>query len=364
VAKTNWDQSPDALGRVERDFLNNWAQVCIIITKDSINGNSFVVDPNCPIVSDCNGTPYGNSTRDCAGVCDGTALHGDLDVNQQQQVVDGQLYVQGILGTLPSVNDCHDLNADGAITVTDAALINACAIRGSNYPQPGGGFRDYCDFPEGVLNINDTVALRIGNVDLQNQTIDIEISNRYDRVVGYQFEVSGVTLTSATNLISAADYPEVVQFNAGGTVICVSDKDSSIFRSNGFKPLVRLGYSAATSPQVCITQIVDVVNAGYEDVITRIENACATLVSTPGPEGPYQVQVYPNPFQQSSTLEFTRQPSEQFSLSITNLAGQTVRNYGKITGNRVHIERGDLPAGLYFYHLNGKVEQMGKLMIR
>ena len=29
--KVNWDQSPDALGHFETDYLNNWAQVCIHI---------------------------------------------------------------------------------------------------------------------------------------------------------------------------------------------------------------------------------------------------------------------------------------------------------------------------------------------
>jgi len=364
VAKTNWDQSPDALGRVELDFLNNWAQVCFTLVKDSVNGNSFVLDPNCPIVTDCNGTPYGNATRDCAGDCGGSALHGDLNLNLVQETADGNLYVQAIVGSGASVTDCNDLNADGDITVSDAALIHACALRGSNYPLPGGGFGDYCDFPEGILNVNDTVSLRIGNVDYVNQTIDIEINNRYDRVVGYQFTMSGVTLVSATNLISAADYPETPSFNAAGMVVCVSDQDSAIFRSNGWKPLVRLGFSNVTSSQICLDQIVDIVNDNYEDVITRIENACVGSVGTWEAQGPTFVHVYPNPFEGSTTLEFSRRTGEQYNLYITDLAGHVVRDYGQITGTQITIEKGALPKGVYVYHLMGKTEKTGKLMVR
>jgi Lysyl oxidase/Secretion system C-terminal sorting domain len=364
VAKTNWDQSPDALGRVETDFLNNWAQVCINITRDAQGVPSFTVDPVCPIVTDCNGTPYGNAVNDCAGVCDGTALHGDLNTNQSQEVTDGQLYVSGILGSSPAINDCNDLNDDGAISVTDAALINACAIRGSNFPQPGGGFRDYCDFPAGILNINDTVSLRIASIDYNAQTIDIEMLNRYDRVVGYQFSMSGVTLSGAANLVPTIEYPEMVQYNAAGTVIAVSGQDSTIERSNVWRPLTRLSYSATTGSQICIAQIVDVVNSDYEDVITRIENACVGAVDVPEPAGRYGVQVYPNPFTQSTTMEFTRPTGERFQLSLVDLTGKVVRDYGQINGNRVTIERGTLPAGLYFYRLEGKHSQQGKLMVR
>lgn len=364
VAKTNWDQSPDALGRVEMDFLNNWAQVCIIITKDSINGNSFTIDPNCPIVSDCNGVPYGNAVNDCAGICDGTALHGDLNTNQTQEIGDGQLYVSGIVGTSPAINDCNDLNLDGEITVSDAALINACAIRGNNYPLPGGGFKDYCDFPEGILNINDTVSLRIGAIDFLNNTVDIEIKNRYDRVVGYQFEMSGLALTGATNLVPTADYPELPQFNPSGMVICVSNKDSAIFRSNSWKPLVRLSYSSITAAQICIDNIVDIVNDNYEDVITRIDSTCINTLSMEIPSGPYGVQVYPNPFSQATTMEFTHPASETLTLTLVDVTGKVVRDYGKVSSTRIEITRDDLPAGLYFYHLRGKVEQSGKLMIK
>lgn len=38
VVRVNWNQLPDALGRVEKDFDRNWAQVCFNLVKDPLPG--------------------------------------------------------------------------------------------------------------------------------------------------------------------------------------------------------------------------------------------------------------------------------------------------------------------------------------
>nr|MDQ3101408.1 lysyl oxidase family protein [Bacteroidota bacterium] len=45
VVRTNWDNSPDALGRVETDLYNNWAQVCLFIDRSP--GLSISVQDDC-----------------------------------------------------------------------------------------------------------------------------------------------------------------------------------------------------------------------------------------------------------------------------------------------------------------------------
>ncbi len=367
VVRVNWNRLNDALGRVETDFNNNWAQVCFDLTKDPIPGGHnhvMTIDPNCPSIVDCNGVTFGPSVYDCAGVCDGGALRGDLDVNQAQQTVDGSLYVSDILGNSTTVTPCTDLNNDGAITVTDAALINACALRGDNYTVQGGGIHDYCsDLPQNIININDTVHLRLGAIDYNAQTVVVEVNNPDCRVAAYQFNVSGIVLSQADNLIPIAEYPNSVQTNAGGTVISVTMQDSSISKTLGWRPLTRLHYSAVTGAQICISQIVDIVNENYENVLHTIEGSCITLVSRAEPVGPFQVSVFPNPFDRSTTLQFEMASKEKYSLELRDMHGRVVRDYGQLRSNRIEIERGSLDAGMYFYSLRGKTEQVGKLII-
>jgi hypothetical protein len=367
VVRVNWNRLADALGRVEKDFDNNWAQVCFDLVKDTVVGghnHTFSLVSNCPPLVDCNGVVFGSSVLDCNGVCGGTALRGDIDNNQSQQILDGATYVNQILNNSATVTTCNDLNADNDITVSDAALINACALRGDGYLVPSGGIHDYCsDLPISVTNFNHTVNMRLGTLDLVNQTVDVEISNPNCRVTAYQFEVSGLVLTSADNLIPANEYPNSVSVNAAGTVISLTSQDSSIDKTTGYRPFVRLHYASITGAQICIDNIVDVVNREYEDVMHNITGSCITTVGVKETVGIYNVKVNPNPFDQSTTMSFDQVGKEKYTLELLDMQGRVVRDYGQIRSTRIEIERGNLDAGMYFYRLTGKKQQVGKLVI-
>lgn len=364
VVRTNWDQAPDALGNYETEYSNNWAQVCIELFRDPNTGavTGFSVDPNCPVFVDCAGQPFGSAVNDCNGICNGTALHGDLDLNLQQQTADAQIYVSDILTGAGGASSCSDLNADNDITVTDAALINACAVRGDNYPLQGGGFKDYCELPRSVTNIFDTVALRVGGVDFANQTVLIEMYNPTKEVLAYQFELSGVDISQVDNLVPASQYPGTIGYSASGTIVGISYDDSTIARQPQWQPLARVHFNSFTGPQVCIDAIVDIVNGNYEDVVTRIDGNCANAVGIEEPIGPFFVQVFPNPFSAETFIEFRHQ--QPLHLEVLDLSGKVIRDYGEVHAPGAKIDRGDLPAGVYLYRLTGQEEQSGKLIVR
>lgn len=365
VVRTNWDNAPDALGRYETDHSNNWAQVCLELLRNaSGKATGITIDPNCPVYTDCAGTPYGSAVFDCQGVCDGTDLHGDLDNNSAQEKPDAVQYVSDILTNGGTVSNCTDLNMDNEITVTDAALIDACAIRGANYPLPLGGFANYCDFPSSVTNVNDTAMLRIGAFDPVNQTVDIEMRNPTKDVVAYQFEMSGMDVTQVTNLIPAIEYPIAPQANLAGMVVGISYEDSTITRSNVWRPLVRLSYSSFNASQVCIARIVDIVNADYEDVLHQIGGNCLTVVANDAPRAPYFANAFPNPFSEKTVLEFSIEAGESVILDLLDAQGRLVRKYGQVKTGRIVISRGDLPSGVYMYRLRGTREQSGRLVIQ
>ncbi|MBL7951049.1 MAG: hypothetical protein JNM62_04960 [Flavobacteriales bacterium] len=292
VVRTNWQHAPDALGRHETDYANNYAQVCINLTA-----TSFSVVTNCAPFTDCLGQPYGDARMDCNGVCAGTTKRGDLNSDGNQTQPDAQEYVTRIIGNDISATTCNDLNNDGRISVMDAALLANC------YNQQGVHegtthvlhYHPWCEFPRGYVSTPDTVTLSLANLDPVNKTVDVMIKNPSCRVLGYEFTVSGLSIQSAQNL--APNLVGDISMNTafGGTkVIGMSYIDSSLVRNSGSVPLCRISYLSLTGSSVCIAGIADIVNKDANNVITRISGGCLAVpnVVTVSPkvwlDGPYE----------------------------------------------------------------------------
>ena len=75
------------------------------------------------------------------------------------------------------------------------------------------------------------------------------------------------------------------------------------------------------------------------------------------------LKIYPNPFNNITTIEFPNQNYEKYSLRVTNIAGQLVRTIDGITENSIMLNREGLAAGLYFIELSGSRIYRGKIVI-
>jgi Lysyl oxidase len=355
VTRVNWDNAPDGLGRIEKDTLNNWGQVCINLDRSS-GALVMTVLEDCDPYVDCAGVIYGNSQPDCAGVCGGTTLMGDLNTNAVQEMVDAENYVNSIIGDNISATTCNDLNADGNITVYDAAMLSGCLNYGAVHTHSGGGFHNHCDFPGGILNIFDTTTLSIIGFDFDEKYIDIGLKNPTCRVVAYQFKVDGLLLTSVTNLMNPAMYPINVEASNTGMVIGLSYQDSLIAKAQEFVPLCRLYFSQITASEICLSEIIDIVNHDYQQTITRIADGCLMVVSVEegGMVNNMRTTVEPNPFGDYTLLQFDNKQGNSFELSLTDVQGRVVRQYSDIRESIVKIERGELVSGVYWYRLSGK----------
>ncbi|MCO6490190.1 MAG: T9SS type A sorting domain-containing protein [Phaeodactylibacter sp.] len=354
VTRVNWDNAPDKLGHIERDTLNNWAQACVILDRSSGKLEMTVVD-DCPPYVDCTGAPYGNVQLDCNGDCGGLALHGDLDLNGQQEIADAREYAVQILAQDIAPAPCNDLNADGAVTVYDAALLASCINYGTAHTHQGYGVHDHCNFPDGVTNTNDTVSLSIINADFDSAFIDIGIRNPRSKVNGYQFTMSGLNIMRVENLVDPAIYPMDPMGN-GRQVIGLSFEDSLIRKNSEFLPLCRVFYAGQPDNFICIDEIIDIINENQERTIPRIVDGCVEYALT-GADSPYarqlQVQLYPNPFRQQTRLAFDNPDGKTFRLEVSALNGQRVRTYERITSGEVVIDGTGLPEGIYWYRLIG-----------
>jgi hypothetical protein len=318
--KVNWDQSPDALGRYENTYTNNWAQVCIDISAD-VNGNkNFLINQNCSPYVDCLGVPYGSALTDCQGTCNGTAKRGDLNNNLTQETADAQLYVSQILNNTITPTNCNDLNATNTITVWDAALLSNCAVNGTNV-------NTACVFPHGVSNPYQTVTLKVETLNVTQGYIDVSMLAPNSDVAAYEFTVHGLNILNVASLVNAADYPGAPNYLVGGNkVIGISYIDSSITRSTSYQPLCRIYYSALTDTMICIDQIIDIVNSNYEAVQAQISSPCWTtngVIGIKEEDASNYFLAWPNPSKGELNISSNFETGSA-TLTITDVLGKTV----------------------------------------
>lgn len=302
VVRTNWQHAPDALGRHEMNYANNYAQACITITRNAQNVPSFTQVTDCPTWVDCVGQAYGDARLDCNGVCNGPTKRGDLTGEGQQNQADAMEYVSRILGNDINPTSCNDLNDDTSITVTDACLMVNAYTRQATHDATGHvlHYHPWMDFPRGWVSIDDQVELSLGNLNPVAKTVDVLIRNPSARVMGYEFTMSGITIQSALNL--APNLVGDISLNTtlgGNKVIGISYVDSSLVKNSGFVPLARITYLALTGAEICISSIADIVNADANNVIATITNGCLAVPNTVALspkvwlEGPYDASAQP-----------------------------------------------------------------------
>lgn len=365
VVRCNWDNDPDALGRYETDIMNNWAQVCVNISRTP--ALQVTLDPDCAPYVDCAGQIYGSAQLDCEGVCQGTRLIGDLDVNGLQDYADAQDYIDAILGNDITALPCNDANGDGDITVTDVALVANCRLWNLAYEDPDSvGTHDHCNFPRPeVLNLYDTVTFAISDVDMAQGYLDIAIRNPNKRIVGYELRLSGLEITGVDDLVDPQAYPVTPSFTFGGQhILCTSFVDSSITRSTSFQPLCRVHFMNAAN-MICIEEVIDVVNENYVNSLTFLQDNCFLSTGlTSGTAVDLGVQASPNPFHDATTLHFPQGRGGEALVELLDLQGRVVRRYSGVTGGRLRIERGGLAAGSYGYRISGPVSATGRLVVQ
>ncbi len=367
--KVNWDQSPDALGHYELDYVNNWAQVCIHIFETGAGTKSFSVVQNCSPFFDCAGVLYGNTQPDCNGTCGGTSKMGDLNLDVLQTNTDALMYVNFILGDSLVPAPCNDLNGDLDIDVYDATLLTACSNYGEAWPMTGGGTHNYCAFPTGLTNINDTVTLKIIGADLANHYVDIGIQNSDSRVIAYQFSMKGITIQSVQSLVDPFTYPMTPSFSiANNLIVGLSYVDSSIAKTTPFQPLCRIYYSN-TEDTVCIDSIYAVVNQLFQEVINLKGDACiAGMLSSTQPlfvKTQSSLSISPNPSNGIFEVGIQLMNTQDAHLEVTDATGRilSTNSLTNIFGKTISVSLENYVDGVYFVNLKTKNEVLTKKVV-
>lgn len=343
AVRVNWSQQPDATGRVEKSYENNWAQACFSLTYDK-DGKSVLsnTSKSCPPYVDCKGVRYGNAEPDCEGVCNGPARYGDLNKDGKQDVADVAAYLALALQGKNNISKCNDLFADNRTDVYDAALLQECI----QYPGAHNhwALRFPCRFPTGSEASNDQVRLILGAVDSVQKTMVISIQNPQNGVLGYEFALRGLDIVSVENLVPG--FGGAVQLGADGRIIALSRAESAIPKNKSPVPLVRVRYSALKGSTVCVPPGVVVVNDLYQKSALTVQGPRCRANGTQQARGG-SVSLSPNPFAENTTLFLDNTWGEPIQIVVQNPDGKIVRQL-TTDADQITLERGDLASGVYF----------------
>jgi hypothetical protein len=348
VVRVNWDKSPDITGRYEATYENNWAQACFELIYDS-NGNPIINEVNdCPIYTDCFGEAFGPAQPDCNGDCGGALLHGDWNLDTLQTADDVALYLNATLNDNGDATPCHDLDDDGNIDIYDAALLQECALHADD-PQYWGT-RFACQFPAGVYNPDNIVYLIPESLDTAAKTFDIQIINPYSKLFGFEFAVSGLEIASIENLDPGfvANWEFNPQTNK---LMALSVSEEGLQKNILPGNFIRIHYSSLTAPEICISEIFNVVSENYHLTNAQVlDPSCIStgITSTGNPAEAQRMFVSPNPANTEFNVFFSNPKNEAVTVILTDASGQTVRAFQGIRQESVRIERDLLPAGMYF----------------
>lgn len=360
AAKVNWDQSPDALGRIEMNFLNNWAQVCLRIYTDSNGLKQFSKYPTCNPYVDCQGVTYGNAVRDCRGICAGTAVRGDMNQDSIRNSVDIPFYLTGLVQQLLPYSECADLSGDSTLNVWDAALLGNCLMN-NNTGQA-------CSFPRGLQSVQ-THTTKILAIDTVQRFVDIGIRNPQHRLTALDFEIHGIRPLQVTSL-SAPGSP-LWQFtfsnNSSRIVAMAQNLTQSLARDSLFQPMLRIFYSRTNDTAIYLRRTHAGVNEYFENLVTSTDSTrWRVALDRSSVENLNQrpaLRLYPNPTKGSLTLEF---PASDQSAHYRVL-GSNGKVYLQSELSQPHLGRQELdftetlPSGLFLLEYKGP---LGRNLIR
>ena len=350
VSVVNWDHSPDATGTFETNYANNWAQVCIQIFRDTtFNYIGFQKIPDCETYVDCLGIPNGTALPDCEGNCNGTIKKGDIIRDEIRDLTDVNEYVLQSLADNNDATSCHDLNLDGKINVIDAALILECFLHEGNPPEPGHGHSP-CEFTFSIENQFDSVWLKVGDIDLGGEFIDIEYRAPYGKMEAFEFELEGLKIRSLQSLVP--DF-NVTMEHDGTEILGLSYEEKSLAKTTDYQPFIRVFFSELDGDSVCIKNVEALLNENLELMYfagaecNYFDNSSTENISG----NDFYSTVVPNPLNGTGHLIFENNSQAPIRIDFFSLSGKRLKSVNGFRGNSYLINADDLPSGIVIYRV-------------
>jgi hypothetical protein len=350
VALVNPYYLPDALGRYESNTQNNAVSICMEIFWN--NGvPTFQLLPDCPTYIDCAGNINGSAELDCNGVCNGPSVFGDVNADSDLNGSDVVSYLGILAQETIQATTCNDLNANGEISVYDIYLAQWCMNGGNG----GSTITNACDFPRNIVNVNTAAGLSISNFSAADGYIDVELISTMDDVTGYQFEISGADVIGVSSLIDPTVFSCEVGYNAFSEGVFVVSNVYGNKIENSLNPtqLCRVYLSNFEGNEICIDEVVDIVNNNAERLPSYVYGSCVQLVSVDENSSlvTASTEVYPNPASNEIRVRVNALSEGTTHMAIQDATGRTVKTISSLSLNVWNtLEISDLSTGVYTIH--------------
>ncbi len=373
VVRVNWTQSPDAAGREEIDYMNNWAQVCLELIGDEVI-TDFVVLEDCELYVDCAGNLLGDAQMDCTGECNGSHLFGDLNNDGAIGTMDAINYIyEGIFSDQLEVSACTDLNDDGEISVTDAMLLIGCHLyEADSHAHPDGSntSHSHCEFPFTVSNPNQTSLFYLSEANLDEHYFDISIQNTDHFVQAYQFRLEGVAIDLVENIYFDNDYHISLFFNDEGHIIGLPVQEKVLPKNSEPLAFLRIHFdpeSSDTGAEACLTSVKAVINGNYEEISGLAAIACTNIETVGTEDFPEMdlssLEVFPNPVSASGSFRLANRLKYYENIRLYTYDGRLVAKLDALN-NEYTLAGLQLPTGLYIIDaIDQNTRQKAKLII-
>lgn len=197
------------------------------------------------------------------------------------------------------------------------------------------------------------------------------IGGKVTTPIGTSSKANSVAIQNDGKIILAGDTKNgsnifnfaLARYNSDGTL-------DSTFGVGG-KSITPFGISYSSGESLGIDSNNKIILGGYAYNGSSVEMALArynSVTSLGIGEALFkhsEIKIYPNPFNSSTTIQFSR-PIHNAELNIYTTHGQLVKHLENISGQEIQLFRDNLPSGQYFFQLteNNEIIVAVKLIIR
>ena len=166
------------------------------------------------------------------------------------------------------------------------------------------------------------------------------------------FTSSPFTVQFTNNTANAEYYDFVWYFGDGESLV---SNNSSVFHKYQKNGSFNVKLVAFENDFGSVDSIV------YEDYIystgisTQVNNQ--ESIQTP------TLNIQPNPFNTKTIISFDNPDNDIYAFRIIDLNGKIIKKMDNIRGSSIELSRSNLPSGIYFIELSGRISSRGKLVI-